>query len=318
MIIRRYLWIAVAVMILTVAAPLCAQVKITPAADRISVEIDGKPYADFFLAPGGNKPYVYPLRTASGIIVTRPYPIDKASGEATDHPWHHGLYFSHGAVNGADLWNTEPDSKDPKRGHMALKKVLETKSGAKSGSIKATFEAFGPDPGLLMTETRTITFYSDPELRIIDYEIVIDPAQKVTFGDTKEGTFGMRLATALAEDHGGKMVNAEGAETEKNVWGKRSNWVDYYGQLNGKTVGVAIFDNPSNPRHPTYWHSRAYGLFAANPFGLKDFVNDKTKDGSLTIDRGQRITFRYRVVIHPGDVRSANIAALYAKYSAGK
>jgi hypothetical protein len=81
---------------------------------------------------------------------------------------------------------------------------------------------------------------------------------------------------------------------------------------------VAILEHPSNPRHPTYWHSRAYGLFAANPFGVRDFTGDKTKDGSLTIEPGQSVRFRYRVVIHPGDVKAANIAALYQKYAATK
>ena len=114
------------------------------------------------------------------------------------------------------------------------------------------------------------------------------------------------------------MVNAEGRETEKNVWGRRSAWVDYFGLVDGKTVGVAIFDHPSNPGHPTYWHARAYGLFAANPFGARDFTGDKSQDGSLTIQPGERLRFRYRVVIHPGDVRSANIARLYAQYAAGR
>lgn len=316
--IPRYAWIAVAALIPMVVSPLCGQVRITPKADRISVEIDGKPYTDFFLAPGGNKPYFYPLRTASGSIVTRHYPMEEFPGETQDHPHHRGMFFSHGSVNGADFWGTEPTSTDPRKGRMALKKVLETRGGAKSGTIKASFDGFGPDGKLLMTETRTITFYSDPELRIIDYAITIESGQKLTFGDTKEGTFGIRLATSLSEDRTGKMVNAEGRETEKNVWGKRSPWVDYYGQVDGKTVGVAIFDHPSNPRHPTYWHSRAYGLFAANPFGVRDFTADKTQDGSLTIEPGQHLSFRYRVVIHPGDVRSANIAALYSKYTAGR
>ena len=56
-------------------------------------------------------------------------------------------------------------------------------------------------------------------------------------------------------------MNAEGATGEKNDWGKRSNWMDYYGEVDGEKVGVAILDNPDNPRHPTYWHARAYGLF---------------------------------------------------------
>lgn len=142
--------------------------------------------------------------------------------------------------------------------------------------------------------------------------------EKLTFGDTKEGTFGIRLATSMTEAKGGRMVNAEGKETEKNVWGKRSPWADYYGQVDGETVGVAIFDHPSNPRHPTYWHSRAYGLFATNIFGVRDFTGDKSKDGSMSVEPGQPLRFRYRVVIHPGDARAANIAALYKEYASRK
>ena len=312
--IRSDSWIAAAALIPVALSPLCGQVNITPKADRISVEIDGKPYSDFFLAPNGNKPYLYPLRTASGIVVTRHYPMEE--GETRDHPWHHGMFFEHGSVNGADFWNTEPATTDPKKGRIALKEVLEAKGGAKSGTIKAAFDSFGPDGKLFMTDTRTITIYAESRLRIVDYEIAIEAPQKLTFGDTKEGTFGIRLATALSEDRTGKMVNAEGLETEKNVWGKRSPWVDYYGQVDGQTVGVAIMDHPSNPRHPTYWHSRAYGLFAVNPFGVRDFTADKSKDGSMTIEPGQRVIFRYRVVIHFGDVRSADIAGLYSKYAA--
>ncbi len=76
-------------------------------------------------------------------------------------------------------------------------------------------------------------------------------------------------------------------------------------------------DHPGNPRHPTYWHSRAYGLFAANPFGVADFERDKSKNGNMTLESGQSLRFRYRLVIHPGDVKSANVAALYKEY-AGK
>jgi len=297
------------------AAPLGAQVKFAQQADRIQVEIGGKPYTTFFLAQGGNKPYLYPLSTAVGIVVTRHFPMESFPGETNDHPHQRGLFFSHGDINGYNFWATEPGSNTPKMGRMVLKKVLDAKSGEKSGTIRAVFEGQNSEGRAIMTETRSITFYQDPRLRTIDYEIRIDAIQKLTFNDTKEGTFGIRLATSMTEDKGGRMANAEGQETEKNVWGKRSPWVDYFGPVDGQTVGVAIFDDPANPRHPTYWHSRAYGLFAANPFGVRDFTGDKSKDGSLTVDPGGSLRFRYRVVIHAGDVRGAHIADLYREYA---
>jgi hypothetical protein len=300
------------------ALSLSAQVKITQATDRISVEIDGKPYTDYFLSADGNKPYVYPLRTASGILVTRHFPMEEVAGETHDHPHHRGMFFAHGDISGVNFWATEANIKAPNKGSMVLKKVVEAKGGAKSGTIKAVFDGLDPQGKPMMTETRTLTFYPGSELRIIDFEIKIDALRELKFVDTKEGTFGIRLATPLSEDKGGKMVNAEGAQTEKNVWGKQSPWVDYFGTLEGKTVGVAIMDHPSNPRHPTYWHARAYGLFAANPFGVRDFTGDKTKDGSMTVEAGKSVTFRYRVVIHPGDFQTANIASLYQQYTSKK
>ena len=98
----------------------------------------------------------------------------------------------------------------------------------------------------------------------------------------------------------------------------RSEWVDYFGQVEGEPVGIAILDHPENPRHPTYWHSRAYGLFAANIFGVHDFTNDKAADGSMSLSPGQSIRFQYRVIIHSGDYRTANVARLYQDYAAGK
>jgi len=309
---------ALILMGLVAAALASAQVQLTTSADRVAISIDGKPFGDFYLAPGGNKPYLWPLRTASGIIVTRHFPMEKVDGETQDHPHHRGMFFSHGDVNGVNFWATEPQTKSSKQGRMVLKGAVETKSGKKSGTIKAVFDGLDPQGKPIMRETRTITFYSDPKLRTIDYQNAIEPLDKLTFRDTKEGTFGIRLATPLSEARTGKLVNAEGQETEKNVWGKRSPWVDYFGQVEGQTVGVVIMDHPSNPRHPTYWHSRAYGLHAANIFGVRDFTGDKTKDGSLTVEPGQALRFRYRIVIHPGDAKAAGIAGLYKRYAAIK
>jgi hypothetical protein len=298
--------------------PLAAQVKVTQAKDRISVSIDGQPFTDFFIGPEANKPYLHPLRSASGKIVTRMYPMENAPGESHDHPHHRGLWFSHGDVNGLDFWGNEPSQDKGKAGRILLNKVVSVKSGKDQGSLEAIFRWVDPQGKTLLTEDRTMTFYSDPKLRQIDVDIRLDPKEKVTFGDTKEGTFAIRLATGLEEKHSGTMTDAEGRQKEKNVWGKRSPWVDYAGELNGEKLGIAIFDHPQNPRHPTYWHSRAYGLFAANIFGLHDFYNDKSKDGSMTIEPGQPLRFRYRVLIHPGDTQSAGIAAQYQRYSGEK
>lgn len=134
-------------------------------------------------------------------------------------------------------------------------------------------------------------------------------------GDTKEGTFGIRLRKELNSPPG-HMVNSKGGQGEKEIWGKRADWVDYYGQVDGEEVGIAVLDSPKSFRHPTYWHARGYGLLAANPFGLREFSNDPNEDGSWTIPVGKTLVFRYRVIVHHGDYKQAGIAEAYQQYAA--
>jgi hypothetical protein len=305
------------------AAPICAQVTIEKGDGRIQVTIDGKPYTTLFCGADTAKPYLHPLRSASGKIVTRRYPMESVAGESHDHPHHRGLWFSHGSVNGFDFWSNEPSQHDGKNARIVLKSVGRVTSGKRSGTMDANFDWKDPEGRILLTEARTMTFYAEPARRVIDFDITLTPLTKVTFGDTKEGTFAIRLAPSLEEStkesmaspkRTGLMVDSEGRRGEPQVWGHRASWVDYFGEVEGEKLGIAILDHPANPRHPTYWHSRSYGLFAANIFGLHDFLNDKSADGSMTVEPGQPLRFRYRVIIHAGDSQTAKIGEEFQKY----
>jgi hypothetical protein len=57
---------------------------------------------------------------------------------------------------------------------------------------------------------------------------------------------------------------------------------------------------------------------AANPFGLSAFTNDPSQDGAQTVEAGQPLHFRYRMIVHAGDAKSIDIPALYAKFAAAK
>jgi hypothetical protein len=315
------------------AVPAAGQVDVQQAPEQIAVQIDGKPFTVFYI--GGkdlNRPYLHPLRSASGTIVNRSFPSGQLPGETTDHPHHAGLFYGHGDVNGYNYWAiqnvpTAPSKADATMGRIVLKNVASVKSGKESGTVDVVLTWLKPDGKPLLTETRRMTFYAHPELRIIDFDFDFAAIDKVVFRDTKEGTFAMRMATALEEPAAkakpdgamrtGKLLNAQGGEGEANVWGKRSEWVDYSGVLDGEKVGVVMMDHPGNPRHPTYWHSRGYGLHSINPFGLHDFLNDPKQDGSLTVEPGNHVRFRYRVVVHPG-VSPAKIAELYKQYAQAK
>lgn len=285
------------------------------------VLVDNQPFTSLYT--NSTKPYLHPLRTASGKIITRQFPMDTVDGETKDHPHHRGLWFSHGDVNGWDFWANEPDQKGVNKGKGVIKAynpktLYQQMSRASMTSITFTADWESPD-GVLLREDRGMTFTGDKTTRIINFDINLTAEKDVKFGDTKEGTFAIRLRDELTEQKGtGKMVSSDGKEGEKQVWGKAFPWVDYVGKLDDETVGIAILDHPSNPRHPTYWHARAYGLFAANIFGLHDFYNDKSKDGSLTLKKGEKLRFRYQVVIHDGDTATAKIADRYQQFSKNK
>jgi hypothetical protein len=316
------------VLLLVLSFQALGQVKIARDGDRITVDIQGKPFTALYITgTETTKPYFHPVRAASGTIVTRRYPMETVEGELRNEKHQRGLWFSHGDVNGLDFWDNEASYTTPNRGFIVLDRVIGLTSGEKTGSIEASFKWVDPKQKALIEETRKMVFYSDPALRIIDFNIALQAIEKVTFNDTKEGTFGLRLAPGLEAPtrnapalpkRTGMMVNSNGQEGEPNCWGKRANWVDMDGEVDGEKLGVAIFDSPGNPGHPTYWHVRGYGLLAANIFGRRAFERNEAVNGSRTLEPGETLTFRYRVVVHPGDYQAANIAALYDKYAAMK
>jgi len=265
-----------------------------------------------YVISGAPKPYCYPLIGPTGTGVTRNYPMKTIEGESHDHKHHRSLWFTHGNVNGVDFWSESPRAgKTVHRGFEALQ------GGPVMGRICALTDWIAPGGKKVCEDVRDIRFYKIADGRLLDWTVTVKATEgPVKFGDTKEGTFGLRVAGTMRVDarKGGRIVNSAG-QTDKRAWGKRADWCDYYGPVEGKTVGIAVFDNPANLRHPTYWHVRTYGLFAANPFGLHNFLSNPKADGSYTIPKGGSLTFRYRVWIHRGTTEQAKVAEVYGEYA---
>jgi len=302
------------------AAPPASSIAFDQHDGSIAVTANGEPLTTFYFGSEEPKPYLHPLRAADGTVVSRNYPMrDDVEGEAKDHPHHRGLWFTHGDVNGFDFWANELTYEDrTHKGKVVLNGVHETADGF----IRADFDWLSPEGEVVLTEDRTMHFAVDGDNVVLDFDMTLKAATApVKFGDTKEGFFAIRLAPTMRErlpdksPGTGVILNASGATGAKNTWGKASPWVDYSGPIDGKTYGVAIFDHPQNPKHPTFWHVRDYGLFAANAFGEHDFFSDPDRDGSVTIQPGEELRFRYRVVIHPGDAQAAGIAGLYDSWN---
>ena len=308
--------------IIMVTVSLCSAgekgVKITELDDKVRVEINGELFTEYHFK-GAPHVYFHPVIGPGKTPMTRNFPMKQVEGEERDHVHHRSLWYSHGAVNGVDFW-----AETGKAGKIAHDKFLELKSGAESGVIRSQNNWIAPDGKVVCTSEQTFRVYARPaNERIFDFDVTLKAADKeVVLGDTKEGSMGIRVAETMrskpnkhnAGKPGGQIVLSTGV-TGDDTWGKRAEWCDYHGPVEGKTLGVAIFDHPTNPRHPTWWHVRNYGLFAANPFGIHDFEKKPAGSGDMKIPANQSVTFRYRFYLHEGDEKQGRVAEYYKEYA---
>ena len=284
------------------------------------VNIDGRLFTEYRTDFQGT-PILWPLIGPTGQEMTRSFPMvpEGKPSEKLDHPHHRSLWFTHGNVNGNDFWAITSSIIKHKRFHKAEKES--------QGVLLVTENEWLDKNGIVLcTDQRTIRLGLSGENRLIDFDVTVTAvADSVVFADTKEGSFGLRVPGRFDSDGnrkdkehpGGTITNAEGLKGDA-AWGKRSSWVDYSGELeNGEIVGIAILNHPSSFRYPTYWHVRTYGLFAANPFGLHDFVKGEKADaGSLTMKKRDTFTLRYRVVLHKGTSENIDLPKMFEEYSA--
>lgn len=110
---------------------------------RVDVYVDGQPFTSYIWPETLKKPVLYPLRTATGAIVTRGFPMDPRPGERVDHPHHVGMWFNYGDVNGADFWNNSTALKpeeQKKSGTIYHRRVVRAANGKERGELVVASE----------------------------------------------------------------------------------------------------------------------------------------------------------------------------------
>jgi hypothetical protein len=280
-------------------------------ADGVTVKLDGKLFTRY-VTKSGHKPILWPIIGPGGVEMTRGYPMRAvAPGEKADHLHHRSLWFTHGEVNGISFWD-----EGEKAGFIVHREFVKVEGGQRPVIVTRN-DWMGRDGKRVCADERTISFGAEGDQAWIDMDVTLTASDgPVTFGDTKEGSCGVRVAGPLSVDskQGGRIVNSEGL-TDKEAWGKRAAWVDYQGPLGGQVVGIAILNHPKSFRYPTYWHVRTYGLFTANPCGVGDFTGGPKDAGDHTLQAGESFTLNYRFLVHPGNEQEAKIADAFARYA---
>ncbi len=309
---------------------------------KVDVLVDGKPFTSY-IYPGPDvlkKAVLYPVRTSEGTLITRGWPLDPRPGERVDHPHHVGIWFNYEDVNGHDFWNNSNTPPNPKAvyGTIVHTGITAVNSGKNKGNLIVTADWLDKDGKIMLKEKTEYIFQGTDKQRIIDRITTLTALDKeVVFRDVKDGAFAIRLARQLEhpstkaeiftdasgvatkvpslDNTGitGSYRNKEGIEGE-DTWAKRSDWVNLRGQIGEEKISVAIIDHPKNVGYPTYWHSRGYGLFAANPYGQKVFSNGK-QELNFTLAPHASSTMKYRLVVTSGEVSDEVMNRLTADFA---
>jgi len=264
---------------------------------KINVSIDGKFFTSYIFSSDEKYPFFFPVNgpLSGGSVTTM---------RSDPYPHHTSLYFACDQVNGGNYWQ-----EGLERGRIISVNTEIVKEGGDSVIISG--ECIWSRPGALspIKDTRKITITApSATIRQIDFEITLNALTDVTFRKTGHSLFSARMATDLIVQNGGTMVNAEGAKNEKETFGKKTAWMDYFGKRGSFVEGLAIMQHPSNPWYPSTWFTRDYGHFSPA-------VMNWPENGTDTfMKRGMKLSFRYRVLVHSGDQAEAKIAEAFEKF----
>jgi len=296
---------------------------------QVDVLFNGNLMTAYCYYDSSRKPILFPVNTVDGITVTRGYPFQMIAGERTDHPHHTGIWLNYESVNGLDFWNNSTAIAPEKRsqyGTIIHQKITGKRTNANTASLSAAAIWVRPDNKVLLNEQTTFNFSIKGNDFIIDRITTLTATDTtVVFKDAKDGMFAIRVARELelpskekssfVDDKGnitvvppstagvtGMYYSSEGLQGD-SVWSSKGEWVMLTGKKDGKNITIGMFDHPANVGYPAYWHARGYGLFAVNPLGRKIFSNGK-EELNFSLRPGQSVTFRYRIIVHSGNVLS--------------
>ena len=335
---KRIIFFVVVSIFITETQARLPKVEFAQGDDRIDVMIGGKPFTSYHYGNELTKPVLMPIRTPSGIEVSRRHPLIEIEGGSMDHAHHVGIFFAVDQVNGVNFWRNA--SAPPQIRHM---KIIQMTDGAGKGQLSTVSHWIDDKEQIFLEEKRSMVFIAGEHENECAIDFSIDLTAKnaaVLFEDIEEGMFAIRLSDYLRESDAGAVLHAgrsipkedvsgtgryfssNGDETAKNIWGKRARWVALQGVRKGKAVGIAILNHPASINYPTYWHVRGYGLFSANPLGQSDFQRQQPRQYrknkviplNLRLEPGETAHFRFLVIVYEGIRTQEQVERRFKKF----
>jgi len=263
---------------------------------KIDIIINKNLFTSYILSEDEKYPFFFPVNGPSNASVT--------SMRNANYPHHSSLFFGCDRVNGGNYWQ-----EGLERGQIISIRADIIESGNDKVIIENECIWRRPNASAPIKDTRKITITAPSnDIYQIDFDVTLEMLMDVIIEKTNHSLFSGRMDADLAVINGGTMINSNGEKGEKETFGKKAAWIDFYGKRGDKQEGMAIMQHPSNEWYPAPWFTRDYGFFSPTPMYWPQ--NDK----ETVLKKGQTVKLKYRVLVHSGDTSNAKIADQFEKY----
>lgn len=259
------------------------------------------------------KPYLHPIRTMTGDLVSlyRPH----------DHVWHKGIAWSLPHVGPHNFWG------GPTYVHGQSYVQLDNNGSAVHRELTAL--SVGGDRFEMAHRLDWASQAGEPvieEQRALSATVLDGTTWALVFDTTMTNVSGARLdigsPTTKGRENagygglfwrgprsftGGLVQSPTGTGSGNDLRGTRAQWLAFRGKhdATGTASTVVMVDDAGNPRHPPLWFVRSeeFACICPAPFF----------DEELPVPAGHTIRFRYAVVVADGDRGDEGTADLAAR-----
>jgi hypothetical protein len=265
---------------------------------QVQIRWNNMPLMAYRANPSVKYPYFYPLNgLASGTSLT--------TESALPYPHHRGLWLGCEPLNGGDYWA----DNGPESGQIQTQKLELSEKLEKSVEILNNCEWIRNEaPSPWFDERKFTVSILNDTVWVVDAKIKITASQDIEIKKAKHSFFAIRAASDISPAYGGVLMNSEGAIGAEATLGKEADWCGYHGKRAARpdvVEGIVVMNHPDNPWKST-WLTRDYGHLSPSPFY---FLDEPWK-----LAKGKSIDLIYRVALHVGTPKEADIKGVYNKW----
>jgi hypothetical protein len=238
--------------------------------------------------------YIHPLYGPSGEVLTDDFP--------TDHPHHRGVWWSWPVTRWKnevqDIWAVVGVWSRPES-------LVPVREGPVFGEYGAVNLWRWADREPIVRETVLIRGFRQADRgRFVDVELQLTALEDaVAIGGRPHGGYGGFACRAAPTREQVIVRHVDPPETKP-----RRSWLDYSGIFPGgkQVAGVTIFEHPGNPRYPSELQA-----FASINCVMPAFPGER----EVPIPKGQTLTLKHRLWIHPGRADEKTLADVWSAYA---